>query len=282
MMALDEYLDAEGIKPASFEDILKEFTERFGPEFEKAEKDLDKRLEMDGPTKQGILDLYLHQARYGMLDSMHMLNYEQLRHNTGHIKKEIATAERILDLGCCDAFKTVYYAINYPDKEFVGIDMNPEVLAEAEKRVKRYGAKNISLICEDICNLKTWKPRQFDFILAINMLHEVAVPLLSYHHGQDFSMDFTTKLGAIDHILRIPGHLIISLNYSDETNEECVFSYELAPAAEDCSLNLVSRERRFFRKGDETEYNGLYHYTKSAGKKRKKAKPFTQSPFSHQ
>ena len=50
---------------------------------------------------------------------------------------------RVVDVGCCDGFFTVFYALNHPSSQFLGIDISEEALKAAQERAERYQARNI-------------------------------------------------------------------------------------------------------------------------------------------
>lgn len=259
-MSIDEYFDAEGVVPVAFEEVERFCTTTFGEGYKEERERALSSLEYS--AKANVLKFYSHLVKYDSMGFIIGLNYEQNKHNMPLILFTTIPYERIIDLGCSDSFKTLFYALNYPDKKFVAVDMHPESLELAERRIKRYGVKNIELICRDLYNLKELN-RSFDSVLAVNMLHECMIPDVSGYSSQMY-MDFFNKIKAINSILELSGRLVVSLNYYDDNNEAEVFNLELNPAAEHHALDLFSRKCRYFSKGGEREYNGLYVYSKPA------------------
>lgn len=267
VITIDEYLKEEGITgPLSFEDIEKRCTEKHGASYmEEYGKVLDFLMRL--PTKEAVLKLYDHHTQYGNFWAIGGINHEQTQHNLPIINSNLTKAENILDLGCSDCFKTIFYALNHPDKKFTAMDMNAPSLELAEEKIKKYDVKNIELICKDLYDLPSLK-REFDHILAVNILHECHVPSIGegkvhgVGHGRRWDMDFRTKLHALNLALTTPGQLIVSLNYQDGEAEHHIFNYDFKPAADKVGLELLSKERRFFKKGDVREYNGLYVFTR--------------------
>jgi len=58
--------------------------------------------------------------------------------------------DRIVDMGCCNGFFTIYYAINHPNAQFTGIDLSEDALESARKKASDYSVKNIRWICGDV------------------------------------------------------------------------------------------------------------------------------------
>ncbi len=78
--------------------------------------------------------------------------------HTPWIAEEISKAikgDRIVDVGCCDGFFTVFYAVNNPHAQFKGVDLSETALHFARKRAERFGAGNIEWVLGDALNLAT-------------------------------------------------------------------------------------------------------------------------------
>lgn len=58
--------------------------------------------------------------------------------------------ERIVDVGCCNGFFTIFYALNHPNTLFTGIDLSEEALDFARKKASDYNAKNVRWVCGDV------------------------------------------------------------------------------------------------------------------------------------
>jgi hypothetical protein len=57
---------------------------------------------------------------------------------------------KITDIGCCDGFFTVYYAINHPDCQFTGIDISEDALEAAKRKVTEHGVTNVRWVQGDV------------------------------------------------------------------------------------------------------------------------------------
>lgn len=66
---------------------------------------------------------------------------------------ETIEGRKVVDVGCCDGFFTVFYALNHPDSQFIGIDISKEALDAAKTKAEKFGAKNINWILEDVLEI---------------------------------------------------------------------------------------------------------------------------------
>jgi len=60
---------------------------------------------------------------------------------------------KVIDLGCCNGFFTVFYALNHPDSQFIGIDISKEAIDAAKTRVEKFDVRNINWILEDVLEI---------------------------------------------------------------------------------------------------------------------------------
>lgn len=79
--------------------------------------------------------------------------------------------EKVADIGCCDGFFTVFYAINHPNSQFVGIDISSESLKSATERARRFKVKNVSWIQGDALDSSCAQYFDADTIILQDVLH---------------------------------------------------------------------------------------------------------------
>ncbi len=84
------------------------------------------------------------------------------------VADRIGEARSILDVGCGVGLLTTFYASQYPDKTFVGIDRSPISIARAQEQAKALGLTNVRFECLDLDH--TSPARSFDLILATHAL----------------------------------------------------------------------------------------------------------------
>jgi SAM-dependent methyltransferase len=84
------------------------------------------------------------------------------------VAARIGEARSILDVGCGVGVLTTFYARQYPDKTFVGIDRSPASIARAQEQAKALGLTNVWFDCLDLD--ETPPTRSSDLILATHAL----------------------------------------------------------------------------------------------------------------
>jgi 2-polyprenyl-3-methyl-5-hydroxy-6-metoxy-1,4-benzoquinol methylase len=88
------------------------------------------------------------------------------------------SARKILDVGCADGTITLALAHRFPDKEFLGIDLDPEFVALANQRAKNEGLTNVRFENIYLRDLLA-KSDRYDTVLFVSVLHE----FFSYGQG---------------------------------------------------------------------------------------------------
>jgi SAM-dependent methyltransferase len=87
-------------------------------------------------------------------------------------------ADRILDFGCGVGILTTWYAAQYPEKQFVGIDRSPASIAVARKKARELGLSNLRFECVDIEAGNVHE--SYDLIVATHALiqaeHDLGIP----------------------------------------------------------------------------------------------------------
>ena len=84
------------------------------------------------------------------------------------VAARIGEARSILDVGCGVGILTTFYARQYPDKTFVGIDRSPASIARAQEHAKALGLTNVQFECFDLD--LTAPTRSSDLVLATHAL----------------------------------------------------------------------------------------------------------------
>jgi SAM-dependent methyltransferase len=84
------------------------------------------------------------------------------------VADRIDEARSILDVGCGVGILTTFYARQYPDKTFVGIDRSPESIVRAQEQTKALGLTNVRFEYLDLD--RTAPTRSYDLILATHAL----------------------------------------------------------------------------------------------------------------
>jgi SAM-dependent methyltransferase len=84
------------------------------------------------------------------------------------VADSLGEARSILDVGCGVGILTTFYAKQYPDKTFAGIDRSPVSIARAQEQAKALGLTNVQFECLDLDRKTPTGP--FEVILATHAL----------------------------------------------------------------------------------------------------------------
>lgn len=84
------------------------------------------------------------------------------------VAARIADAGSILDVGCGVGILTTFYAQQFPDKTFVGIDRSPQSLERAREKADKLGLRNVRFECADV--MQQALAGSYDLILATHTL----------------------------------------------------------------------------------------------------------------
>lgn len=123
-----------------------------------------------------------------------------------------ASAETVLDAGCAEGTVTLALADLFPDKKFLGIDLNAEFIKQAKAKVA--DRKNVSFE-SGYLRERLLKSERFDVVIFCSVLHEF------FTYGEGIST--VVKALADGHeLLNIGGTMIIRdmilYEYSKEAN----------------------------------------------------------------
>jgi len=79
--------------------------------------------------------------------------------------------KRIMDFGCANGYTTIRIAKQHPSCEFLGLDINHEMISVAQDLAKNEKCENVSFLHADI--LDNAPEGQFDFIFAIRVFQNI-------------------------------------------------------------------------------------------------------------
>jgi SAM-dependent methyltransferase len=82
--------------------------------------------------------------------------------------REARSIQSILDVGCGVGILTTFYASQYPDRTFVGMDRSPASIARAQEQAKVRGLTNVQFECLDLDHMPP--TRSFDLVVATHVL----------------------------------------------------------------------------------------------------------------
>jgi len=114
------------------------------------------------------VSFYDTSARPNILPVLYSQQYDYYLAIGSRVADRISGAQSILDVGCGVGILTTFYARQYPDKTFIGIDRSPASIARAQEQAKIFGLTNVQFECLDLDH--TTPPRSFDLILTTHTL----------------------------------------------------------------------------------------------------------------
>lgn len=89
-------------------------------------------------------------AQPHILPVLYSQRYEYYREIGARVAACLHPAQTVLDAGCGVGILTTFYAQQYPQAEFVGIDRSPASIAVAQEQAGRLGLTNVRFECLDI------------------------------------------------------------------------------------------------------------------------------------
>jgi SAM-dependent methyltransferase len=146
-----------------------------------------------------------------------------------------ADAAEILDAGCGDGILLCYMAIRFPDKKWVGVDVRPEAIELARKRIDQLSLTNVTILEHDVFELAEDFPERFDCAILRNVVDDAREAWSDFHDGKFNAVE---KLSNIRRVLKTDGRAWLSLTfpvYSQEredrlTNEIRQVGFVAGPA----------------------------------------------------
>ncbi|MEE8493732.1 MAG: methyltransferase domain-containing protein [Nitrospirales bacterium] len=127
----------------------------------------------------------------------------------------IARSRTVLDFGCGPGILTTFYASQFPDRTFVGIDRSQACIDIAAKQASTLGLANVRFVCHDL-RARTWSG-QFDLVIASQALFQSeadpGVPSSSWDtfdrpHDPGIQAAFERRTGltvSLDHLCALLG-----------------------------------------------------------------------------
>lgn len=94
-------------------------------------------------------------------------------HHLRELSEMIRPGDTILDLACGPGPLLLELAELYPECQFIGADLSPNMLAHIEAQATARGLKNVSVLLEDIRTLPSLADTKVDLIITTSALHHV-------------------------------------------------------------------------------------------------------------
>ena len=139
---------------------------------------------------------YDRTAQPQILPVLHSQRYEYYAEVGSRVAACFGDAGHILDFGCGVGILTTFYAAQYPEKQFVGVDRSPASIAVARERAQGLGLGNLRFECIDI-ELQTIAGPH-DLIIATHSLVQAEQdPGIPSHNWQTFERAHDLKQQAL-------------------------------------------------------------------------------------
>ncbi len=85
-----------------------------------------------------------------MLPVLYSQRYEYYCEIGSHVAARFGNANSILDFGCGVGILSTFYATQYADRQFIGVDRSPASIAVAREKARKLGLTNIRFECVDV------------------------------------------------------------------------------------------------------------------------------------
>jgi len=106
-----------------------------------------------------------------ILPVLHSQRYEYYSEIGSRVASRLGKSKAILDFGCGVGILTTFYARQFPDRLFVGIDRSPASIAVAQRHAEKLGLTNLRFECVEIESGD--RSGSYDLIIATHALVQV-------------------------------------------------------------------------------------------------------------
>ena len=175
-----------------------------------------------GGSSADEISFYDATAHLNILPVLYSQQYDYYLTIGARVADRIGGARSILDVGCGVGILTTFYARQYPDKTFVGIDRSLASIVRAQGQAKALGLTNVQFVCPDLD--QTVPTRSFDLILATHALvqaeQDPGIPSRNWNtferareHQQQADFErrtgIDTRLDRLNALLSAQGRMIV-------------------------------------------------------------------------
>ncbi len=247
-MQLIEYLKKEDVK-SRIDDFLKSSKKIIPKESGEKLERLSNSLIQDPSNGVSYLNqLYEFKTQHSLFSLFWRMNRPKIIKDIPFVVKNgVKGCKRVLDIGCSDGLKTIFYGIECPETQIIGIDRCAGPIKLAKEKAEKYGLKNTEFIRADLETI-CFKPESFDSVIATYVLHETFDTYFMFEQGIEAVYHFDSQLKEIYHILAPQGKVLISLKVGNEMAKEIVTG-QILNAAENAKFKEKANFNNNFGKG---------------------------------
>lgn len=247
-MQLIEYLEKENVK-SKIVDFIKS-SKKIIPKEEGEELDrISDKLFQDPSNGVSYLNqLYEFKTQHSLFSLFWRMNRPRIIKDIPFVVKNgIKGCKHVLDIGCSDGLKTIFYGIACPEAQIIGIDRCAGPIKLAKEKAEKYGLKNTKFICADLETI-CFKPESFDSVIATYVLHETFDTYFMLQQGIQTVYRFDSQLKSIYRVLAPQGKVLISLRVGNDLAKE-IITNQIMYAAEKVNLEEKANFNNTFGKG---------------------------------
>ncbi len=211
---IKDYLDCEGIIRRKFKEIL-ELARAAGGDPKKLDAFLERGY-MNCETEQ---EFYTRMFEFAGNAPIYDLLKGRSRDSIESELRKVANNGvhgKVLDIGCGPGLEACLFS-ELGGEEVVGIDVNKRLLAEAEKRIKRRGLKNVRAIVGDRDNLE-FPAGYFDLATSFS-----SIVTEGEFYGRDaetyYSLAIRERIRQMARVLKQGGTAFIAMPVSENYGE---------------------------------------------------------------
>jgi len=176
---------------------------------------LSEQRRAPGAGAEDEIAFYEYAATRRILPVLYSQRYEYYATVGSAVAVRIGPARSALDVGCGIGVLTTFYAQQFPQCSFVGVDRSPASIAVAQEKAAALGLTNVRFECLDVG--RTAPPGSFDRIVATQALlqteRDQGLPSRSwqtFERGKDQAAqaDFEQRTGLAGRIDRLCAALV--------------------------------------------------------------------------
>jgi SAM-dependent methyltransferase len=171
--------------------------------------DLDQLLAQAERKRSGDrredISFYNLTAQPAVLPVLYSQRYDYYDTVGVRVVTRVGSAARVLDFGCGVGILTTFYARQFPDREFVGLDRSAVSIDAAQQSARALGLANVRFDCVDAETVRL--SGRYDLIVATHVLmqaeHDPGIPseswrtfMRAHDAGRQTSFEQRTGLGA--------------------------------------------------------------------------------------
>lgn len=132
------------------------------------------------------------------------------------IARFCAGGKDILDAGCGDGVLLCFLAHTFPGTRWLGVDIRPEAIELAKKRVEQLRLGNVTLVNHDVFDLTRQYPEAFDAVILRNVVDDTRDAWSDFREVKFHAVE---KLRSIRTLLKSGGQVWLSLTFREYSQE---------------------------------------------------------------